>query len=921
MAVLEHFLGSLSQPADILALNETWLLPGEEQFFNLPGYETLHQVRGTRETRGGGLALFIAKHLQYADVFGEVTNEVQFLGVTLPQLNVSIITFYRPPGSQNVTHFFSRLEYYLDKYKRSIVVGDSNFDLLKPELSNVQLYKTIIEASFFTILNQVSRDNATRITSSSKTLLDHSFTDLTPSFDFSFSTKESFISDHQCLITRVNAPLPSSSLSNKTYVYIDFQAISQSLTDLPHGKQDFDAFHERLCDLVTQHTTTKTVRTKKANNDQPWFEPHLKTLKKSIKKFNDLTRDYPANTTFQDEYRSLIIEYRNKVQSAKNRYFADLFKQNIHDRTKLWRVANRIIHNKSLDNMSCQFSLQTPAGLIHDQLAVANLFNQHFAGVCDSENFVNSEANLNPDYGSYSPPITEFMNTFSPATTEEVGSIIAGLSNSSPGYDKIPSSFLKQNIEFFKPFLTEVANHIFQTGVYPRRLKHAIITPVFKKGDKTNANHFRPISVLPGFSKVFEILMKARLLSHLSNNNLISPRQYGFLKNRSTTSAAVSLLDKVFHSLNDKLKTACLFLDIAKAFDRMKYEILRRILLTYGVRDLALSLIMSFLTNRTQSVRVGGFLSGVLDVLGGLPQGSCLVLLFLVYINGLLHLQLYGVAQSFCDDTALSYQANSFEDLQYQMTKDLDVISQFLRSLNMALNVSKTKFMVFLTRNSATSGLFDGLNLGDGVVERVEVYEYLGLTIDSKLSFQQHASKIIQKTAPYAGLLRRLNPILPQSMLWQIYYAHIHSRFTYLLPIWSGVSQQKMSCIERIQNKSIKNILKLPYLTSSATLYNERLLQFSKMAEYESILLIYKIVTSLVSVDSHLTHNFAITNRSTRQSGALRPPNYVLSLAQNTLFYRGISQYNTFISSPAFEPATTVGRFKANLKKYIFDRN
>lgn len=920
LSSLEYFLGTLQQNVDIVVLNETWLLPGEENFFNIPGYVAHHQVRNTRKTRGGGLVIFIANHIQTGTVFGEIQNEVQFLGVSLPQLNVSIVTYYRPPDPQNLPQFFARLEFYLDKYKKSLFLCDSNLDLFKQENCHVTTYTTTISSCLFKILNEVTHINATRVTSHSRTLLDHGITDLLPFYTITLSTKESYISDHKFLAISLLARKDDSIQTSKTYTFTNYEAISQRLSDIPHAGSDFDIFHGKLCELVSQNTISKTVSTKKSNNDQPWFKSSLKPIRKLLRKFSDLKRDFPTNEDFRKEYYRIRIDYRNQVQATKNSYYATLFQSNLQDSSKLWKIANQVMHNKPSQPSSSPIFLKTQAGFIQDQFSVANQLNSHFTSITNHNN--NDSINSTNSHQNHIPNITEYLDKFTPTTEEEVETVIQSLpNNSSPGYDRIPAKFLKDNRNFFTPFLTSVANHIFETGHFPDSLKYAIVTAIFKSGDKQDPANYRPISVVSVFSKFFELLIKSRLLTHLSLNNFISNRQYGFLKNRSTTSAAVSLLNSIIHSLNEKFKTACLFLDLSKAFDRMKYSTLNHILYSYGIRGLALTLIMSFLTNRTQSVKLGSLLSDVLSVLGGLPQGSCLVLLFLIYINGLLYLRLHGTSQSFCDDTVLSYRSENYESLQFQMAQDLDKISSFLESLNMSLNISKTKFIIFKTKNSPTHGMFDGFLHKGQLVERVDVYDYLGLLIDSKLSFQHHASRVIQRTAPYAGLLRRLSPILPKFMLWQIYFSHIHSRLTYLLPVWAGVNQHNTLNIQRIQNKAVKNILKLPLLTSTSTLYSPKCLPFTKMAEYESVLLIYKIINNLTFVDSHITSNIAVTNRNTRQSGNLRPPNFVLSLAQNTIFYRGINQYNVFIQNNNGEPLTAVGQLKTRLKNYIFHRS
>jgi hypothetical protein len=192
--------------------------------------------------------------------------------------------------------------------------------------------------------------------------------------------------------------------------------------------------------------------------------------------------------------------------------------------------------------------------------------------------------------------------------------------------------------------------------VFPDALKIARVVPIHKEGPTDDPSNYRPISVLSLFSKIFELLIRKRLEILLFSNGIINKNQFGFLKKSSTSSAASNLVNEITTKINNKLKTACLFVDLRKAFDCLKYSSLELILHNLGIRSDAKKLLMSYLTNRQQFVVCNGVQSSMSLVVGGVPQGSVLgPLLFLLYINGIFDLKLNGFVQLYADDMALVY--------------------------------------------------------------------------------------------------------------------------------------------------------------------------------------------------------------------------------------------------------------------------
>ena len=194
----------------------------------------------------------------------------------------------------------------------------------------------------------------------------------------------------------------------------------------------------------------------------------------------------------------------------------------------------------------------------------------------------------------------------------------------SSGQDGISSTLLKSFDGEITDILTLIINQSLSTGIFPNKLKIAKVVPVFKKDDPHQPGNYRPISLLPAISKIFEKVVYKQVYNYMNQNSLLYKSQYGFRKRHSTEFAAMEVTDQIFKDLDQKKVPLAIFLDFSKAFDTIDHIILLDKLAYYGIQGTALNWFRSYLKDRTQYVQYKDKESHSRKITTGVPQGSIL---------------------------------------------------------------------------------------------------------------------------------------------------------------------------------------------------------------------------------------------------------------------------------------------------------
>ena len=452
------------------------------------------------------------------------------------------------------------------------------------------------------------------------------------------------------------------------------------------------------------------------------------------------------------------------------------------------------------------------------------------------------DTNGEPCYKSY---LTDEIQTSFSFTTVDRGTVLKVIQalkpKSSCGYDDISMKTIKYIAPALLESLTLIINQSLVTGIFPDKLKIAKVIPLHKKDDEKVLDNYRPISLLPAISKIFERIIFNQVFTYFSKNNLFYPNQYGFRTGHSTEFAALEVIDRIILDMDQGEIPLTIFLDLSKAFDTLNHDILITKLKHYGLDRSSLSLIHSYLSHRKQFVQMDDIKSDCDIITTGVPQGSILgPLLFIIYMNDIANSSKVFESVLYADDTTLmsSLHACNIRDMGGEIiNNELKKVHDWLSVNRLSLNVKKTKFMVFHKPQRNIKNCVPHITMNDISVERVAEFNFLGLNINEHLTWSTHASKIGNKISSSIGIINKLKHFLPQHILKTMYSSLVLSQLNYSILAWGFESSR----IFKLQKKAVHIISNSKYNAHTEPIFKTlRLLKVEDIFKLQILKFYYK---------------------------------------------------------------------------------
>ncbi|KAJ2949688.1 hypothetical protein O0L34_g15619 [Tuta absoluta] len=458
-------------------------------------------------------------------------------------------------------------------------------------------------------------------------------------------------------------------------------------------------------------------------------------------------------------------------------------------------------------------------------------------------------------------------------------------------------------------------NMCIRTGLYPTALKKVKVSPLYKgKGSKSEMKSYRPISLVPVFSKVIEVGINRCLLSFWASRNVMSERQFAYRPGRSTTDLVREVIRGVLSARETKHYVAIICCDLSRAFDTADHHLIQKKLDHYGIRGPALRLIMSFMQDRAQVVTGdrGRVVSDEMGIQMGVPQGSCLSnTLFSILLNDLPKCIPDVQVYMYADDVTAIVTAPTAARLENKLNETMTHLHRWFQTNGLALNKDKTCYMRINLNGHKTKPL--SVRVGDAMLQQVAETKLLGFQMDSALVWARHIDGVCVRLGRACFALRRLTKTATKDVVRTCYFATVHSTLSYGTEIWARASDWLR--VFRLQKKAIRAVAGIAGCASTRGHFKrQNIMTLPSILIYQAGCFAYSNLHCFERKTVITTHSL----RSNDHSDRLRVEPHRLSKSEGSFYLYGASVYNRIPKS--VRGAATPQIFKHKFKSWLIEK-
>ena len=424
-----------------------------------------------------------------------------------------------------------------------------------------------------------------------------------------------------------------------------------------------------------------------------------------------------------------------------------------------------------------------------------------------------------------------------------------------PGIDKIHPKVLKETADIIANPLTHIFNLSIKEGQLPSQWLDAIVTPIYKKGPRSDPANYRPVSLTCILCKILEKIIVEQILQHLKDNGLMCEEQHGFVPGKSVTTNLLETLNKWSELLMHGHHVDVVYLDYSKAFDTVPHRRLLLQIRSFGIEGLALQWIEAFLSNRRQKVVANEAESGWSDVISGIPQGSVLgPVLFTLFVNDIPPL-LKCFTAMYADDTKLHSPVDSDEDYE-QLQADIWRIQDWAKEMQMKFHPDKCKIMYLGKKNPHRDYCLFNDDFSIHMLEETELEKDLGVYIDKNLSFTQHCQQKINTAVKMVNYIKHTFKYIDKEIFTFLYKSLVRPHLEFASCIWSPAQKFNINAIEKVQRRATRLVPEIRELRYEDRLRALNLETLSYRRMRADLLEVYRILSKQhqLDMDCHCPH-------------------------------------------------------------------
>ncbi|KAK3096098.1 hypothetical protein FSP39_023212 [Pinctada imbricata] len=902
-----------SSNPDIIVGTETWLRPEiHDAEFTPPGY--MVKARRDRHDGYGGVFIMTNVNLPCEEIQISTTSEVVAISVKRGNKAPLIVAgVYRPPSDKlDKTEFLcSDLRDLIGDYSNSPLwlTGDFNLPDISWPTSSISGHQNLatINNLFLTLTADCGLHQMVDFTTRNNNTLDLFFTNR-PSLINRIKPMPG-ISDHEAIFIDSDVQVKLQRPTRRK-IYLWKKA---NMTDLRNHMRNFSD------NYVQNHSTTEPIdslwcalktgclsvldtcvpsKMTTQRYSQPWITQDLKRLSRRKHRAYKRYMKSRSNHDF-----SVYKELKNTVHVRCKERYSEYVNEIIMDENQKPKRLWSFIKSKRTD-ASGVAPLKRDGVVYSDAATKADILNKQFTSVFSIED---PSVNMPEMEQSPHPEVDNI-------TIHEAG-ICKLLSNLNPhkatGPDSVSPRLLKETSYELSPALSLFFQASLDQGTVPSDWKAANITPLFKKGDRSMAVNYRPVSLTSVCSKVMEHVVHSHVISHMDAHGLLSDFQHGFRKRRSTETQLILSINDLAQSLDIGEQVDCILLDFSKAFDKVPHRRLLMKLHHYGVRGQLHRWIASFLTDRTQCVVLEGQSSSATPVTSGVPQGTVLgPLLFLLFINDLPS-SVSSTTRLFADDCLLYRSIRGPQD-QVELQKDLVSLQQWEEKWMMTFNPDKCEVLRICRKRTP---LHMDYAIHNQVLNITDSAKYLGLNIHKSLGWDTHIDKITKKANSTMAFLGRNIRRCPTNIKAQCYTTLVRPSLEYAASVWNPSKKDSINKLEAVQRRAARFATGDYQRTSSVTSMLQQL-QWQTLQHRRNIAqvtMMYRIAHDLVDIPAaQFLHPTSLSTRGHSQRFLV--PHTRTTVYRTSFFPTAIRLWNQL---PGYiVDSDTLGSFKAELSGY-----